>query len=146
MVKTSAWPFGLSRVLCVAVCSVIYCVRVPLSLDPNMHTESAEPDLAQWRRELAGSIDAIRRHLQAQDESAARIEKRLTDLSHLVTGNGTPERGIIVRLDRVENVIHEMRGTLRATVSWFLKPAAGAVGIAAITALAVWIARAGLSR
>jgi hypothetical protein len=105
-----------------------------------------ETDPAQWRQELAGAVEGIRQHLQSQDESAARIEKNLANLSHLVTGNGTPERGIIVRLDRVENVVGEMRSTLRTTVSWFLKPAAGAVGLAAVAALAMWIARFGLVR
>ena len=110
--------------------------------DPDM----IETDLVRWRQELTGAVEGIRRHLQSQDESAARIERHLADLSHLVTGNGTPERGIIVRLDRVENVVGEMRSTLRTTVSWFLKPAAGAVGVAAIAALAMWIARFGLAR
>lgn len=31
-----------------------------------------------------------------------RIEEELKKLNHMVTGNGTPERGIIVRLDRIE--------------------------------------------
>jgi hypothetical protein len=31
-------------------------------------------------------------------------------------------------------------------VSWFVRPAAGAVGMAAVVALAVWIARMGLAR
>jgi hypothetical protein len=63
-----------------------------------------------------------------------------------VTGNGTPERGLIVRLDRVENVVSELRSTIRTTISWFLKPAAGAVGLAALAAIALWIARNGLTR
>jgi hypothetical protein len=105
-----------------------------------------ENDLSQWRRELTIAVEAIRRHLQAQDEAAARIERNLQQLSHLVTGNGTPERGIIVRLDRVENALGELRSTLRTTVAWFLKPAAGAVGLAAVAALAMWIARFGLTR
>ena len=107
---------------------------------------SKERDSARWRQELSGAVEGVRRHLEAQDQSASRIERHLADLSHLVTGNGTPERGIIVRLDRVENAVSELRSTLRSTVSWFLKPAAGAVGLACITALAVWIARIGLSR
>jgi hypothetical protein len=92
------------------------------------------------------ALDGIRRHLQSQDESAARIERKLADLSHLVTGNGTPERGIIIRLDRLENIVWELRTMLRTTVSWFVRPAAGAVGMAAVVALAVWIARMGLAR
>jgi len=112
----------------------------------EMTDEHPEKNLAQWRHELTGAVDGIRRHLQTQDEAAARIERNLAQLSHLVTGNGTPERGIIVRLDRVENVVGELRSTLRTTVSWFLKPAAGAVGLAAVAALAMWIARFGLAR
>ena len=50
------------------------------------------------------SIHAVQKK-RGQDESAARIERNLASLSQLVTGNGTPERGIIVRLDRVENVV-----------------------------------------
>jgi hypothetical protein len=103
-------------------------------------------DPKRWREELTSALDGIRGHLKMQDESAARIERRLTDLSHLVTGNGTPERGIIVRLDRVENAVGELRSTLRITLSWFLKPAAGAIGLAALAALALWIARFGLTR
>jgi len=112
----------------------------------KMLTEPTDPELAQWRHELSTAVDGIRQHLQSQDEAAARIEQNLASLSHLVTGNGTPERGIIVRLDRVENVVSELRSTLRSTVSWFLKPAAGAIGLAGVTALAFWIARFGLAR
>jgi hypothetical protein len=108
--------------------------------------ESRDLDLARWRQELSGAVEGIRRHLRTQDEGAARIERRLADLSHLVTGNGTPERGIIVRLDRVENVVWELRNTLCTTVSWFLRPAAGTVGLAAVAAIAIWIARFGLTR
>jgi hypothetical protein len=117
-------------------------------MEPNSDVikNLSETDLSHWHQHLASAVDEIRGHLRSQDESAARIERRLADLSHLVTGNGTPERGIIVRLDRVENVVGELRNTLRTTVSWFLKPAAGAVGLAAIAALAFWIARFGLVR
>jgi hypothetical protein len=112
----------------------------------QLPTPTTADDPKRWREELTLALDGIRGHLKMQDEGAARIEKNLANLSHLVTGNGTPERGIIVRLDRVENVVGEMRNTLRTTVSWFLKPAAGAVGLAAVGALAMWIARFGLSR
>jgi hypothetical protein len=112
----------------------------------KMPTEPTDSDLTQWRRELTIAVESIRRHLQIQDESAARIERNLATLSQLVTGNGTPERGIIVRLDRVENVVSELRNTLRSTVAWFLKPAAGALGLAVVAALAFWIARFGLAR
>jgi hypothetical protein len=117
-------------------------------MQPNPDTTETPParNLAQWRHELTSAVDGIRRHLQTQDESAARIERHLADLSHLVTGDGTPERGIIVRLDRVENVVGELRSTIRSTISWFLKPAAGAIGLAAVAALALWIARFGLAR
>jgi hypothetical protein len=111
-----------------------------------MPTQPSDPALTQWRQELTASVEGIRQHLQTQDESAARIEQNLAKLSLLVTGNGTPERGIIVRLDRVENVVGELRCTLRTVISWFLKPAAGAIGLAAVTALAVWIARFGVAR
>jgi hypothetical protein len=109
-----------------------------------IHSNDCDPP--RWREDLTTAVDGIRRHLQSQDESAARIEKNLANLSHLVTGNGTPERGIIVRLDRVENAVGDLRSTLRTTISWFLKPAAGAVGLAAVAALATWIARFGLAR
>jgi hypothetical protein len=112
----------------------------------KMPTNPPDSDLTQWRRELTIAVESIRRHLQSQDESAARIEKNLATLSHLVTGNGTPERGIIVRLDRVENLVWELRSTLRSTISWFFKPAAGAIGLAIVAALAFWIARYGLAR
>jgi uncharacterized protein HemX len=112
----------------------------------DMIDEASEKNSMQLRQELTAALDGIRRHLQTQDESAARIERNLQQLSHLVTGNGTPERGIIVRLDRVENVVSELRSMLRTTVSWFLKPAAGAVGLAAVAGLAMWIARFGLAR
>ena len=95
---------------------------------------------------ISAALTGIRRHLKSQDETSARIEKSLADLSHLVTGNGTPERGIIVRLDRVENVVSELRATLRTTMSWFLRPAAGAVGLATVAAFAYWIAHFGLYR
>jgi hypothetical protein len=95
---------------------------------------------------LSAALTGIRRHLKSQDETSARIEKHVADLSHLVTGNGTPERGIIVRLDRVENVVSELRSTLRTTVSWFLRPAAGAVGLAALAMLAFSIVRHGIAR
>ncbi len=108
--------------------------------------EVSQKNSMQLRQELTAALDGIRRHLQTQDEAAARIEKNLAQLSQLVTGNGTPERGIIVRLDRVEHVVGELRSTLRTTVSWFLKPAAGAVGLAAVAGLAMWIARFGLAR
>ena len=103
-------------------------------------------DLAQWQQEVSHSLGGIQKHLVSQDESAARIERAVSEVSHLVTGNGTPERGVIVRLDRVENVVSELRSVIRTTIAWFLKPAAGAVGLAAITAVAIWIARNGLSR
>jgi hypothetical protein len=107
---------------------------------------SSDHDPRRWRDQITLAVDAIRQHLQTQDQTADRIEKHLADLSHLVTGNGTPERGIIVRLDRVENAVGELRSTLRTTLSWFLKPAAGAIGLAIITALAIWIAHVGLVR
>ncbi len=121
------------------------------NLSPDLGNASDVPSLlndrdARWRQELSDAVEAIRHHLQTQDESAARIERRIADLSHLVTGNGTPERGIIVRLDRVENIVWELRSTLRNTVSWFLRPAAGAIGVAAVTVIAAWIVRFGLSR
>jgi hypothetical protein len=115
---------------------------------PNMIEETSAQEVGpgHWRRELTIAVDEIRRHLRMQDEGTARIEKNLAILSHLVTGNGTPERGIIVRLDRVENAVSELRRTLHTVLSWFLKPAAGAVGLAAVAALAFWIARFGLAR
>ena len=101
-------------------------------------------DLAQWQQEVSHSLGGIQKHLLSQDESATRIERAVGEVSHLVTGNGTPERGLIVRLDRVENVVSELRSTIRTTISWFLKPAAGAVGLAALTALAIWIVHNGM--
>jgi len=113
---------------------------------PKKIEKFPETDTTLWRRELTGAVESIRRHLEKQDETAARIEKNLNTLSHLVTGNGTPERGIIIRLDRVENAVSELRTTLHTVLAWFLKPAAGAVGLAAVAALAFWIARFGLAR
>lgn len=108
----------------------------------STHEIENQPAGQSW----ADAVEGIRRHLQTQDESAARIEKKLADLSHLVTGNGTPERGIIIRLDRLENTVWDLRNTLKTTLSWFVRPAAGAIGLAAVAALAMWIARFGLSR
>ncbi len=47
------------------------------------------------------------------------VRKQITDLSHLITGNGTPERGIVVRVDRLEQSHH--------TMSWVQKAIAGAI-------------------
>ncbi len=124
------------------------------SNQPNIQRFAARPrdgvspmdaDL-RWQQEIHEALESIRSHLKSQDDSAARIERKIADLSLLMTGNGTPERGVIVRLDRVENVVSELKRTLGTTVSWVLRPAAGAVGLAAAGALAAWIARFGLAK
>ncbi|MBV8782288.1 MAG: hypothetical protein JO353_12905 [Phycisphaerae bacterium] len=116
--------------------------------DQRIHTliEWKHRDLAQWQQEVSHLLGGIQKHLVSQDESAARIERAVGEVSHLVTGNGTPERGVIVRLDRVENVVSELRSAIRTTIAWFLRPAAGAVGLAGVSAAVYWIMRNGLNR
>ena len=47
-------------------------------------------------------------------DALSRIESKLTEIEHLITGNGEPEKGIIVRLDRVER--HTQ--TMSKVASW----------------------------
>jgi hypothetical protein len=105
---------------------------------------SLDAKRSEARHDVSQALGDIRRHLRMQDETAARIEKHLADLSHLVTGNGTPERGIILRLDRLETIVWDMRSALRTTIAWFVRPAAGALGLMTVAAIALWICRFGL--
>ena len=64
------------------------------------------------------------------------VRKQITELSHLITGNGTPERGIIIRVDRLEQSHHAM--------NWLQKAIAGAVigvCIAGVATGAVYLIR-----
>lgn len=45
------------------------------------------------------------------------IHERIEDLEILVTGNGTPERGMIVRLDRIEREMLFIRWILGVGLS-----------------------------
>ena len=64
------------------------------------------------------------------------VREQIANLSHLITGNGTPERGIVIRVDRLEQSHHAM--------SWFQKAIAGAiigVCIAGVATGAVYLIR-----
>lgn len=60
--------------------------------------------------------DDLREIVRAELEP---VRKQISDLSHLITGNGTPERGIIIRVDRLEQSHHVM--------SWVQKTIAGVI-------------------
>ena len=79
-----------------------------------------------------------------------RIERQLETLTAIVTGNGTPEKGIIVRLDRIENWMQRVdqeRSAVKHGVYEFVKPmlqtlVSGAIGavaaVVAIHGLGLW--------
>jgi len=69
-------------------------------------------------------VDRITYEFDALNERLDRLEK-------LLTGNGTPERGVIVRLDRLEQ--SEARRT------WWSRTACGASLTAVIGAVAAYV-------
>jgi len=66
-----------------------------------------------------------------------RMERRLIKIETLLTGNGTPDRGMIVRLDRLEQ--------LAATHKWVVRTIAGsfmALAVSGVATAAVFVVRA----
>ena len=67
-------------------------------------------------------------------EQLDRIESEVVAVKHLLTGNGTPERGIIVRVDRLEQS--------DKTRSWWTRTAAAA-GVTALVGTCWSVIRGG---
>lgn len=58
--------------------------------------------------------DDIREALRSELEP---IRKELTQVRHYITGNGTPERGMLIRVDRLEQREHSRTWWIRAAVT-----------------------------
>lgn len=67
-------------------------------------------------------------------EQLDRIEKEVAAIKHLLTGNGTPEHGMIVRVDRLEQSDRNR--------SWWTRTAAAA-GVTALVATCWNVVRGG---
>lgn len=81
-------------------------------------------------------------------ERLESLESKIDEMNHLITGNGTPERGLLVRIDRVERntidpirvaKVEEKQESLSKVAAWFFAimgtVAAGVVVLAITTAL-----------
>ncbi len=55
----------------------------------------SEKQFTDFCKQVLGELESLGNHLD-------RVEDQLTRLNVLITGNGSPERGVIVRLDRLE--------------------------------------------
>lgn len=58
-------------------------------------------------------------------DALRRIEGKLEEIEHLITGNGTPEKGLIVRIDRLE----QQAGRMNRAAAWLI----GVFGAVAVT-------------
>lgn len=65
--------------------------------------------------------------LERIDERLRRIEESSVRLENLITGNGTPERGLIVKLDRLEQQAESNRWTMRTALTALAVAVAGMV-------------------
>lgn len=68
-----------------------------------------------------------------QDGQLDRIESKIDRLDHLITGGDSPNSGIIVRVDRIEQ--REVRR------DWWTKTAMGAATVACIGTAWKWLTK-----
>ncbi len=64
------------------------------------------------------------------DERLEQVQKSQQTLNHILTGNGTPEKGIVTRVDRLEQSEHRREAWSKTAIT----TAAGA----AIAAISAW--------
>lgn len=76
--------------------------------DPNEQTASY--DLALLRQDIAKLSDDVR------------------GVTHLLTGNGTPEKGVIVRLDRIEQDNQRRENWTKTAIGGAIAAGVAAVG------------------
>lgn len=70
-------------------------------------------------------------HLALLRQDIAKLSDDVRVVTHLLTGNGTPEKGVIVRLDRIEQD-NQRRENLAKT-------AIGGAIAASVAALGAWL-------
>lgn len=69
-------------------------------------------------------------HLALLRQDIAKLSDDVRGVTHLLTGNGTPEKGVIVRLDRIEQDNNRRE-------AW-AKTAVGGAIAASVAALSAW--------
>lgn len=70
------------------------------------------------------------------------VVNRLSRIESLLTGDNTPERGVIVRLDRVERELDSLTKVMkedRDSRKWFGRTVIGAAVAAIAAAIGAWV-------
>ena len=101
----------------------------------NARQEQLTRDFEETKRQLFRQFEETKQQITKNvDDKDKIILEKLENVSELLNGNGSPEKGIIVRLDRIEQNEQRRTWLLRTTIvasvgailstlaSWFKNP------------------------
>lgn len=74
---------------------------------------------------LEEKLDAVSSQSHDTNSQVTNLTKRFGTIETLITGNGEPDRGMVVRLDRVEQILKNVKRSLWMIMSAALTGLAG---------------------